>query len=446
MNSICLTAVTELDALESLDWIDFEDDGWPEISGYTLNFDFDQPIIFGPEVDPYHYVLSANIHRRHLTAAQKRELITAVLKAHSAKSNRTIAKQTKADHKTVGAVRERLEAGGEIPHHDLRQDARGTQQPAHRARQQAKAEHRANRELALAAKITALPDKRYGVILADPPWRFEPWSRDTGMDRAADNHYPTMTTDEICRLGVPSIAADDALLFLWATAPMLPHALFVIEAWGFTYKTNMVWVKDKIGTGYRVRNQHGLLLIAQRGTVPLPAQVPASVIAAPRLEHSAKPVTVCALIEAMHPDLPRVELFARQTRLGWDAWGNEAPTPEPATAGNAVDDDLGIPDFLKRSPPLQAEQAQGVDQRQQITNAERKDAEALAVIQRKQADRKKAKALVRIETMKATKRGDTKRMPLTGKAAAAAVKDEADQHRAGRQPATREETDHVPTG
>ena len=124
----------------------------------------DQPIIFGPEVDPYHYVLSANIHRRHLTAEQKRELIAAVLKAQPAKSNRTIAKQTKADHKTVGAVRERLEAGGEIPHHDLRQDARGTQQPAHRARQQAKAEHRANRESALAAKITALPDKRYGVI------------------------------------------------------------------------------------------------------------------------------------------------------------------------------------------------------------------------------------------------------------------------------------------
>ena len=110
-----------------------------------------------------------------------------------------------------------------------------------------------------------------------------------------------------------------------------------------------------------VRNQHELLLIAQRGTVPLPAQAPASVIAAPRLEHSAKPVTVCALIEAMHPDLPRVELFARQARLGWDAWGNEAPTPAPATAttGNAAADGLDIPDFLKRSPPLQAEQAAG---------------------------------------------------------------------------------------
>ena len=147
-------------------------------------------------------------------------------------------------------------------------------------------------------------------------------------------------------------------------------------------------------------------------------------ITAPRLEHSAKPATVCALIEAMHPDLPRVELFARQARLGWDAWGNEVPIPRSAitTTGNAADDGLDILDFLKRSPPLQAEQAPGDEQRQQITSAEKKDAEARAAIQQEQADRKKAKAQVRIEKLKAKQRGDTKRMPLTGKAALAATR------------------------
>ena len=102
-------------ALESLDWIDFEDNGWPDISGYTLEFDAGQPIIFGPEVDPYHYVLSANIHRRHLTTEQKRDLIAKVLKAQPEKSNRTIAKQVKADHKTVGTVREKWHQLGKFP-------------------------------------------------------------------------------------------------------------------------------------------------------------------------------------------------------------------------------------------------------------------------------------------------------------------------------------------
>src|SRR5215471_15309077 len=97
--------------------------------------------------------------------------------------------------------------------------------------------------------------------------------------------------------------------------------------WGFAYKSNVVWVKDKIGLGYLVRNQHELLLIATRGDIPtpLPAQRPASVINAPRREHSRKPDEACALIERMYPNLPKIELFARNAREGWAAWGNQAP-------------------------------------------------------------------------------------------------------------------------
>lgn len=164
----------------------------------------------------------------------------------------------------------------------------------------------------------------YGVILADPPWRFEPRSRITGMDRAADNHYATMTTDEIKALLIP--AAQDCVLFLCATAPMLPHALEVMTAWGFTYRTHVVWVKDRIGTGYWVRNQHELLLIGVRGEVPAPApgDQPVSVTFAPVTRHSSKPATFVEMIERMFPNVPRIELFARGRRLGWDVWGNEA--------------------------------------------------------------------------------------------------------------------------
>jgi N6-adenosine-specific RNA methylase IME4 len=99
----------------------------------------------------------------------------------------------------------------------------------------------------------------------------------------------------------------------------------VLVAWGFEYKTNIVWVKDKIGLGYFVRNQHELLLVATRGDMPSPspANRPPSVISAPRREHSRKPDEAYALIEAMYPALPKLEMFARQRRPGWDVWGIE---------------------------------------------------------------------------------------------------------------------------
>jgi hypothetical protein len=99
-----------------------------------------------------------------------------------------------------------------------------------------KAERRAERERELAGKQLALPTRKFGVIVADPEWRFEPWSRETGLDRAADNHYPTSALEVIKSRDVASIAADDCVLFLWATAPMLPQALSVMDAWGFEYR------------------------------------------------------------------------------------------------------------------------------------------------------------------------------------------------------------------
>jgi hypothetical protein len=100
-----------------------------------------------------------------------------------------------------------------------------------------KAERRAEREAELGAKQLALPTKRYGVIYADSPWRFEPYSRETGMDRSPENHYPTSTTTVIAERNVAGIAADDCVLFLWATARMLREAMRVMEAWGFEYRS-----------------------------------------------------------------------------------------------------------------------------------------------------------------------------------------------------------------
>lgn len=209
---------------------------------------------------------------------------------------------------------------------------------------------RAQREIELAARQQALPDKRYGVIYADPEWRFEPYSRDSGMDRSADNHYPTSGLDEIMARPVQNIAADDSVLFLWATVPMLPHALAVMSSWGFNYKSHTIWRKAAshkaglvLGTGYWFRNAHELLLVGTRGKVPAPAmgdQWPSMLDAEP-MRHSQKPAIFHELIEAYFPNLPKIELNAREARPGWDLWGYEAPAEAQATV--AADDLTGEP-------------------------------------------------------------------------------------------------------
>ena len=165
-----------------------------------------------------------------------------------------------------------------------------------------------------------LPEGTFDVILADPPWQYDFSETDS---REIENQYPTMTVEEIAALEVP--AAPNAVLYLWATAPKLREALQVVEGWGFTYVTNLVWVKDKIGMGYWARGRHELLLVATRGKpgVPEPADRPDSVIEAPRGLHSEKPPLVHDLIETAMPDRAYLELFARTEREGWTAWGNE---------------------------------------------------------------------------------------------------------------------------
>jgi N6-adenosine-specific RNA methylase IME4 len=192
---------------------------------------------------------------------------------------------------------------------------------------QEKQARRAQRERELGEKLRALPDKKYGVILADPEWRFEPWSRATGLDRSADNHYPTSCTEVIASRDVPSIAAEDCVLWLWVPAPMLLHGAVVMAAWGFDYKSNYVWAKDKIGTGYWNREKHEHLLIGTRGSIPAPAVGSQweSMIYGPREAHSQKPELFLTMIEFYYPTVPKIELNRRgRARPGWDTWGDEA--------------------------------------------------------------------------------------------------------------------------
>jgi N6-adenosine-specific RNA methylase IME4 len=185
-------------------------------------------------------------------------------------------------------------------------------------------EERFSRIIEIARGNAALPgSERYSVIYADPPWRYE---HAISTSREIENQYPTMSLDEICDLDVAGVATNDAILYVWATAPKLAECIHVIDAWSFSYRTNFVWVKDKLGMGFYTRSQHELLLVATRGNMPAPAPSDrvSSVVHAPRGEHSAKPEVFYEMIESFYPSLPRIELFSRQAREGWSAWGNQA--------------------------------------------------------------------------------------------------------------------------
>lgn len=178
--------------------------------------------------------------------------------------------------------------------------------------------------------------KRFPIIYADPPWQFGVRSEVTGREKSAENHYPTMPTGAICDLfaEIGSPAKADAVLFLWATNPMLPDALRVMEAWGFTYVHHWIWDKEVAGTGYWGRDRHELLLIGKRGqpVAPLPGTQPQTVHREAKGRHSAKPDFYPETIDKLYPGIPKLELFSRAARPGWEAWGYEAASAESELA------------------------------------------------------------------------------------------------------------------
>ncbi|MCQ5034405.1 MT-A70 family methyltransferase [Coprococcus sp. DFI.6.81] len=169
--------------------------------------------------------------------------------------------------------------------------------------------------------------KKYGIIYADPPWRYN-MSRGHGV---AENHYPTMSIEEICALPVADIAAEDSALFLWGTFPQLKEAMRVIDAWGFRYKTlAFLWLKQNkkadtwfYGMGFWTRSNAEVCLLATRGHPKRQTAGIHQFVITRIEEHSKKPDIVRDKIVQLVGDQPKVELFARQKVPGWDSWGNE---------------------------------------------------------------------------------------------------------------------------
>jgi N6-adenosine-specific RNA methylase IME4 len=177
----------------------------------------------------------------------------------------------------------------------------------------------ANSEQPESLEAKELPEGKYSVIYADPPWEYS----NSGFNQSAASHYMTMPLEDICAMSVTDLAADDCALLMWATSPLLKDSFQVIESWGFEYKASFVWVKDRApGIGWYVNTKHELLLIAVKGQA-VPSEKVDSVISGSVGRHSKKPDNVYGLIEQMYPNGKFIELFAREERDGWAVFGNQ---------------------------------------------------------------------------------------------------------------------------
>lgn len=165
-----------------------------------------------------------------------------------------------------------------------------------------------------------LPEGTYRTIVADPPWRYG----NTSTRGAAEDHYPTMSIEDLCDLDIDERAALDAHLYLWVTNNFLREAFDVMDAWGFAYKTCLTWVKPQMGMGNYFRGVTEHVLFGARGGLKTQARDIRNSFGAPRQKHSAKPDLFYDLVEKASPG-PYLELFARRARLGdWSYWGNES--------------------------------------------------------------------------------------------------------------------------
>lgn len=175
--------------------------------------------------------------------------------------------------------------------------------------------------------IGAIPLFRYGLIMADPPWTFDAWS-EGGNEKNAKAQYDCMGLDAIKAMPVGDLAGRDCVLWLWATNPLLPQAIDLMRAWGFTYKTAGHWSKktkngkQAFGTGYVLRCAGEPFLIGTMGE-PRTARNVRSVIEGEVREHSRKPEETYVAAETLVPNVERLDLFSRQERSGWDCFGNE---------------------------------------------------------------------------------------------------------------------------
>lgn len=306
--------------------------------------------------NPLQFVLSANLHRRHLNESQRAMVAANIANLDKgqradridasieASTQNEAAKLLNVDRSSVQRAKKVQEkaadeiadlvSGGDLA---VSQAAAIANRPKDEQKKIAEkisagtkpiqATKEVDREN-LPEKTKALPSDQYRIIYADPPWKYGDDRSTLGgyTSTAAENNYPTMPIDEICDLPVKRLAAPDSVLFMWATFPLLPEAIQVINAWGFKYKTAFVWDKQRSNVGNYHSASAELLIVSTQGKcTPEIDKLPQQVVSHPSGKHSAKPEAFRHMIDSMYKTGPRIELFRRGEKVGrWQVWGNEA--------------------------------------------------------------------------------------------------------------------------
>lgn len=186
--------------------------------------------------------------------------------------------------------------------------------------------------------LSRVGKKKFRTVLADPPWQFQNRTGKMAPEHKRLNRYGTMTLDEILALPVAGALEEAAHLYLWVPNALLPEGLRVLEAWGFKYKSNLVWHKirkdggpDGRGVGFYFRNVTELVLFGVKGKnarTLAPGRTQVNFLATQKREHSRKPDEFYDIVEACSPG-PYLEMFARGSRKGWTTWGNQADEYAP---------------------------------------------------------------------------------------------------------------------
>ena len=280
--------------------------------------------------DPLAFVLSENLRRRHLTPSQRAALAAEV------------ANMTKSDAGAIGGSNRNFALASDKvtgkQSSDLFQVSQRYVEEAKAIKENypgkfaelksgKKTIQQVKREIVKenVKEQPELPTDKYRVVYADPPWDYgNDFTKAMPGSTRPNDYYPTMSIEELGKLGVPDIVEENSVLFIWTTSPLLEDSFRVIRMWGFNYKTSFIWNKIKHNFGYYNSVRHEFLLVCTKGScLPDSSKLLNSVQSIERKEHSEKPEEFREIIDTLYTHGKKIELFSRKQTKGWDVWGNQ---------------------------------------------------------------------------------------------------------------------------